>query len=162
MLTMTKEGCKSMKYAEAHRGRTFVLRLEEGEVMHEVIEAFAKKERVRRAVVISLGGAESGRELITGPEEGKGFQKGEAINTHFLGGVHESSGVGTLFPNEDGTPVLHLHLSCGRKDQGVTGCARNGVVVWLYMEVVILEIIGECGKRVVDPLSGFALLDPKA
>ena len=148
-----------MRYAEAKQGRVFVLRLEEGEVVHEAIEAFAQEKGITRGVVLSLGGAQDGSELITGPRDGKNFTAGSPINLHFLDGVHESSGVGTLFPDEGGTPRLHLHISCGRKGSGVTGCARNGVVVWLYMEVVILELTGACGTRKMDP-SGFALLDP--
>ena len=36
-----------MKYSEAKFGRVFVLRLEDGDVLHESIEAFAVKEGVK-------------------------------------------------------------------------------------------------------------------
>jgi len=32
-----------MKYSEAERGRVFVIRLEDGDVIHESIEGFAKE-----------------------------------------------------------------------------------------------------------------------
>ena len=147
-----------MKYMETRTGRTFVLRLDQGEVLHEQIEAFAKEQGVLRGVVFTLGGAESNSELITGPGNGENFAAGKPINTHFLDGVHESAGVGTIFPDEGGEPVLHLHMTCGRKDRAITGCARNGVVVWLYMEVVIIELQGERGTRLPDAASGFSLL----
>lgn len=147
-----------MHYIETRVGRTFVLRLEEGEVLHKEIEAFARETHVRRGVVFVLGGADAKSELITGPEKGGAFSAGMPVNTHFLDGVHESAGVGTLFPDADGVPVLHLHITCGREDRAVTGCARNGVVVWLYMEVVIMELEGEQGARLPDAASGFSLL----
>ncbi len=147
-----------MYYMETRIGRTFVLRLEQGEVLHKEIEAFAREKNLLRGVVFALGGAESKSELTTGPGDGAHFSAGMPVNTHFLDGVHESAGVGTLFPDGDGVPVLHLHITCGRKDRAVTGCARNGVVVWLYMEVVIMELEGDRGVRLPDAASGFSLL----
>ena len=35
-----------MKYSQAEQGRTFVIRLEDGDVLHEKIEQFARKQFV--------------------------------------------------------------------------------------------------------------------
>lgn len=45
-----------------------------------------------------------------------------------------------------------------RKDKAVTGCARNGVVVRLCMDVVIIELQGEGGARFSNDTSIFRLL----
>lgn len=114
-----------MHYVEIRVGRTLVFRLDQGSVLHKEIEAFAREKNLRRGVVFVLGGADSKSELTTGSEKGGSFSAGMAVNTHFLDGVHESAGVGTLFPDGKGVPVLHRHITCGRKDRAITGCARK-------------------------------------
>jgi len=80
--------------------------------------------------------------------------------THDLTDVHEITGTGTLFPDENGGPVLHLHMACGREDQTRTGCIRQGVKVWQVMEVVLFELLETGSKRIVDSDLGFFLLHP--
>jgi len=57
-----------MEFFQAERGRTFILRLEHGEILHEEIEKFAKKKNVKAGILIVVGGANKGSELIVGPE----------------------------------------------------------------------------------------------
>ena len=45
-----------MKYSEAKPGRVFVLRLEDGDILHESIEAFAIEHEIMAASLIALGG----------------------------------------------------------------------------------------------------------
>jgi predicted DNA-binding protein with PD1-like motif len=82
-----------------------------------------------------------------------------SLMTHVLENVHEIVGAGTLFPNEKGTPVLHLHMACGRESSTKTGCIRGGVKVWHTMEVILFELLESTGKRIFDPQTGFARLD---
>ncbi|WDP89277.1 MAG: DNA-binding protein [Desulfobacter sp.] len=147
-----------MKYSQAKSGRVFVIRLEDGDVVHEAIEAFARKEKIRAASLIVLGGADRGSVLVTGPEQGRV----ETIvpKTRVLDNVHEVSGTGTLFPNEAGEPVLHMHMACGRDASTITGCVRNGVRVWQVMEVIVHEIVETSGMRRPDAATGFELLIP--
>ena len=49
---------------------------------------------------------------------------------HILDGVHEIAGVGTIFPDKDHKPVLHMHIAGGREESTITGCVRRGVRVW--------------------------------
>jgi predicted DNA-binding protein with PD1-like motif len=79
---------------------------------------------------------------------------------HALGDVHEVAGVGTLFPDDGKKPVLHMHVSSGRKNKSVTGCVRRGVKVWQIMEIVLTELIGSRARRGLDPETGFHLLNP--
>ena len=78
-----------------------------------------------------------------------------------LGDVHEMTGTGTIFPDEEGIPKLHMHISTGRNERSLTGCVRNGVRVWLIAEVIIFELIdsnGDDGGWTGH--TGFELLDP--
>jgi predicted DNA-binding protein with PD1-like motif len=147
-----------MKYCQAAQGRTFILRLEDGEILHEIIEAFARAQAIQSAALIVLGGADTGSRLVAGPEQGRA----EKIipMTYTLDNVHEVSGTGTLFPDAAGNPVLHMHMACGRNGDTVTGCVRAGVRVWHVMEVVIFELTANDAKRLRDAATGFDLLTP--
>lgn len=60
-----------MKYSQVSQGRVFVIRLEDGDIIHEEIEALAEKEAVQAATLtIFLGGDQGGR-LVVGPEDGR-------------------------------------------------------------------------------------------
>ncbi|MDY6904827.1 MAG: PPC domain-containing DNA-binding protein [Thermodesulfobacteriota bacterium] len=148
-----------MQYSEARQGRTFILRLEQGEIVHQEIEAFARVHDIPAAAVIAVGGADIGSRLVVGPE--KGGKRPVTPMEHMLDGVHEISGTGTLFPDDTGQPVLHMHMACGRKGKTFTGCIRSGVVVWQIMEIVLFEITGTRATRLNDPALGFKLLAPE-
>jgi predicted DNA-binding protein with PD1-like motif len=147
-----------MRYSEAKQGRIFVLRLEDGETVHEEIERFAREHSITAAAMIIIGGADAGSRLVVGPERGRA----QPINPmeHILDNVHEIAGTGTLFPDEDGNPIVHMHVACGRNANTVTGCIRNGVAVWQVMEVIVFELVDTTGKRVLEPATGFQLLHP--
>jgi len=147
-----------MKYAEGRPGRVFVVRLEDGDILHEEIEALAVKENIRSASVILLGGADRKSRLVTGPKEGRATEIKPLHSV--LEDVHEAAGTGTIFPGPDGNPVLHLHIAAGRRESTVTGCVRSGVRVWHVMEAVIMEITGLDSSRVRDKITGFDLLEP--
>src|SRR5208283_2450490 len=59
-----------MKFSEAKPGRFFILRLEDGDILHECIEAFARERNIRAAALIALGGADAGSKLVVGPQRG--------------------------------------------------------------------------------------------
>lgn len=147
-----------MRYSEAKQGRIFVIRLEDGETVHEEIERFAREQSITAAAMIILGGADEGSRLVVGPERGRA----QPINPleHILDNVHEIAGTGTLFPDEEGNPIVHMHMACGRNATTVTGCIRNGVTVWQVMEVVVFELIDTTAKRVLEPDTGLELLNP--
>ena len=147
-----------MKYSQAAYGRIFVIRLEDGDILHEKIEEFACEKSIKAAMLIAVGGADTGSKLIVGPEEGrsKPIQPMELI----LDGVHEITGTGTIFPDEKNNPKLHMHIAGGREDSVKAGCVRNGVRVWHIMEIILLELLDTKAKRVIDDETGFELLRP--
>jgi predicted DNA-binding protein with PD1-like motif len=144
-----------MQYSEGSIGRIFTLRLETGDRLPDTIEAFAREHLIPRAMVIYIGGAADGSRVVVGPEDGRGDAIIPLI--HDLKGHQEVAGVGTLFPNESGEPVLHMHAGLGREGNATVGCVRAGVEVWLVGEVLILEVLGAGGRRVMEK-SGFELL----
>jgi predicted DNA-binding protein with PD1-like motif len=147
-----------MKYSEARQGRTFVIRLEDGEIVHDKLEQFARDLGITRASLIAIGGADKGSMLVVGPEESRAVPI--SIMTHELYDAHEIAGTGTIFPDEEGNPVLHMHMACGREENTVTGCVRKGVKVWLVMEIVLTELLDNTATRQPDSESGFKLLVP--
>ncbi|MBN1797589.1 MAG: DNA-binding protein [Spirochaetales bacterium] len=147
-----------MRYSEAKQGRVFVIRLEDGDVLHTSIEQFAKDKGIAAGALIALGGADKDSALIVGPEQGR--TSPVKPMKLFLNDVHEISGTGTLFPDENGTPKLHMHIASGRKDLTVTGCVREGVKTWHIIEVILFELTESNARRVFDEETGFALLKP--
>ena len=147
-----------MKYSQAKQGRTFVIRLEDGEILHEEIEQLARRESIKAAALIVVGGADAGSRLIVGPEKAreKPIRPVETV----LEDVHEMVGTGTLFPDENGEPMLHMHVAGGRQTSTITGCVRQGVKTWHVMEVVLFELVDTSGVRVFDSQTGFKLLEP--
>ena len=146
-----------MKYSEAALGRIFVLRLEDGELLNETLETFARAHEVSRGVAFYLGGSAGGSKLVVGPDA----THDEAVVplVHMLAGAHETLAVGTIFPNEIGEPVVHMHAACGREGGAAVGCTRAGLETWLIGEVVLIEITGTKASRRRDPASGFELLE---
>ncbi len=147
-----------MLYSEAKQGRTFIIRLEDGEIVHETLEKFAADHSIRAAAIIILGGADKGSKLIVGPQQSRAIPV--MPMQHELYETHEITGTGTIFPDDEGNPVLHLHMACGREENTVTGCIREGVKVWYVMEVIMFEITGTTATRRPDPEIGLKLLVP--
>jgi len=147
-----------MRYSEAKAGRVFVVRLEDGDIIHESLERFAKENEIRRAQVIALGALDAGSQLVVGPKDGRASP---VVPMRLcLDQPREITGVGTIFPNERGEPSLHMHIATGRGEGTVTGCVRAGVVVWNVVEVVVTEILENGSVRTMDPRTGFEMLDP--
>ena len=111
------------------------------------------------ASVMVLGGADDGSIVITGPKVGRPEGAVEPMEQTLIG-AHEITGTGTIFPDKNDNPVLHMHISCGRKKKTITGCVRRGVKVWHVMEAVITELVGTDARRILDPKTGFELLVP--
>jgi len=147
-----------MKYSEAKQGRTFVIRLEDGDIIHEKLEEFARVHSINAAAVIAVGGADEGSKLVVGPEQGRG--KPITPMEHTLRDVREIAGVGTIFPDKDRNPTLHMHIACGREESTVTGCVRRGVKVWHLLELILFELLDSSASRMFDEQTGFELLEP--
>ncbi len=147
-----------MRYSEAKQGRVFIIRLDDGDIIHEELEKFAVVHSIKAASLIILGGADKGSLLITGPLKSRA--KNITPMTTELDDAHEILGVGTIFPDSKGKPFLHMHIACGREKNVTAGCIRNGVKTWHVLEVIMTEILDTNAKRLPDPNIGFSLLNP--
>ena len=147
-----------MKYSEAKKGRVFILRLEDGEIIHKELELFAEKFNIKTASVSIVGGINTDSILVVGPEKSRDTTI--VPMEHVLNEAYECTGTGTIFPNSSGKPILHLHLAAGRKTNTITGCVRRGVKVWLVLEVIIYELTDTNAMRILDSNTGFELLVP--
>ncbi len=147
-----------MRHSAARSGRVFVIRLEHGDILHEALERFAAEQGIQAASLIAVGGADAGSRLVVGPEIADASPV--VPMEHVLGGVHEICGTGTIFPDAAGRPVLHMHIAAGRRAAAVAGCVRRGVRVWHVLEVVLHELVGCTARRMLEPATGFELLQP--
>jgi predicted DNA-binding protein with PD1-like motif len=132
------------------------MRLEDGDVVHECIERVAAAEGISRGFALLVGGVDQDSTVVVGPEDG-GLRPVVPME-RVLHGVHEAAGVGTIFPDEKGRPVLHMHAALGRDDRTVAGCIRRGVKTWVVLEAILVEIVGNDAVRRADPATGFDLL----
>jgi predicted DNA-binding protein with PD1-like motif len=146
-----------MQFAEAKQGRIFILRLHDGDRLPDVLESFATEQRISTALCFFIGGAKEKSRVVVGPKEGDALPP-EPMTT-LLHGVHEASGLGTIFADEAGKPKLHMHASFGRNENTVTGCVRMGVDVWRIGEVVVLEMLCSEACRTVNKETGFEFLE---
>ena len=146
-----------MKACEGRVGRVFVLRLEDGDVVPECIERFARKKRVSVGQAILVGGIGSG-DVVVGPRRSEARPPEPMLLP--IDGAHEVVGVGVLAPDESGKPTLHIHAALGRAGQTMTGCLRQGVTTWLVGEVILYEVLGAEVVRIKDKQSRFELLKP--
>jgi uncharacterized protein len=147
-----------MKTSEGKLGRIFIIRLEDGDPMPASVEAFAAKKKIRHGLCVLVGGVKSGGKIVCGPDKESVLPIHPLFHT--LSGIHEIAGVGTLAPDEEGKPVLHMHAALGRKGKTRMGCIRPGIETWKVGEVILLEISGSRATRKFDSKTGFHLLEP--
>ncbi len=141
-----------MRFSEGKQGRVFVLSLDDGETVPEAIERFAKEKEVLSGYCILIGGAKQGSRMVVGAKDDNFVPYTSLF--HELQGMHEILGIGTVFPDEEGTPVLHMHVAAGRAGKTRTGCSRPGIEIWQISEVILVELLGTGGTRVKNRTTG--------
>ncbi|MCE5279797.1 MAG: DUF296 domain-containing protein [Planctomycetaceae bacterium] len=143
-----------MDYQVGGVGRVIVMRGFEGEDVYQEIEGLARREGVKSAAVLVVGGLRKGK-VVVGPKDPNGPI--EPLYKEF-NDAREIAGVGTLFCDETG-PKLHLHGAIGRGDEAINGCPRGGATVFCVLEVVMIEITGTTACRAPDPQLALKLLN---
>ena len=147
-----------MKYSEAKIGRVFVVSVEDGERLPDAIETFAREQKITHGLVLMLGALQNG-ELVAGPDDPQASPI--TILTTLVGQPTDAAVLGTIFPDEAGHPLVHLHGVMARGERVSMGCLRLGVHVWQVAEVVVLELAGSPAMRRFDPEVGFTRLSPE-
>ena len=142
-----------MDYQVGQVGRVIVIRLGEGEDIYECIETLARRENIKAAAVMIVGGLRRA-EVVVGPKQEKPRIVG---NFKTFDGPGEVLGVGTIYWDED-QPRLHMHSAMGKGNRTIVGCPRGGAKTFLVLEVTIIEITGVDARRKLDENSGLKLL----
>jgi predicted DNA-binding protein with PD1-like motif len=145
-----------MQWTEGQIGRVFGLRLEHGERMPDVLEAFCAARGVNSGFALMVGGADNGSRYVVGPQDGAVLPPNPMVAV--LSGAHEVAALGMIFPDETGAPMLHMHAAFGRGDEARSGCIRAGIVAWQVLEIVLVEVTGLSAQRLPDAQTGFKLL----
>jgi len=143
-----------MKYQIGKTGRVIVAKFGDGEDILKNISDVVKKEDVKNAMFVLLGGVRQGK-IVVGPE------KDEIPPTPLwreLRESHEVLGLGTIFWDDEG-PKVHFHGAFGKRDTVRVGCLREIAETFLVLEAVIIEIEGIHAQRKFDPASGLTLLE---
>lgn len=143
-----------MDYDIGTIGRVVVARARDGEDIYAGIEDIARRENLRSAVVLAVGGMRKGK-LVVGPQQPTGPI--EPTWAEF-DDAREILAVGTIFWDE-ADPVLHLHAGVGRGEKTLVGCPRGGASVFCVLEVILLEVSGLDASRTVEPGLALKLLD---
>ncbi len=146
-----------MKACQGEMGRVFVIRLEDGDVVPDCIERFAKENGIS-AGQVTLVGDIGGGEVVVGPKRSDEMPPQPMLLP--IDGAHEVLASGVLALDESGKPRLHIHGALGRSGQTLTGCLRHGVTTWLVAEAILYEVLGVKPVRIHDDESGFSLLEP--
>ncbi len=144
-----------MKYRRGELGRIFIARLEHEDNLLDELEQLAKEEKIEAAIFYVIGALKEAS-LVVGPKE---CAVPPTPVWRKFDDCREIIGVGTLFRDEQGQPVLHLHGTMGRGDAALTGCIRDKSEVYLVAEVIILELTGAGAVKELDPVSGLKKLD---
>ena len=146
-----------MQDVEVGLGRVFILRLQEGDRLPDVLETFADQRKVTHALCVFLGGVKEKGKVIVGPEDSHAAPINPIVK--LLDGVHEVCGIGTIITDETDKPTLHMHASFGRDDRTITGCIRMGIEIWAIGEIVLLELITDSAHRVRHRQTGLEFLE---
>ena len=144
-----------MKYTSGTTGRIITIRFEDGDPIYEGIEEVAAGEGIASAVVWLIGGVKNGG-VVVGPSDISMPPK--PMVEHFED-PREIAGIGTLFPDDNDKPSLHLHASIGKGTAPLVGCPRKGLDCWLITEAVMMELTGLEARRLKNERSGFSLLE---
>ena len=119
-----------MRFTEGTVGRVFILRLEDGEVLNDTIEAFAREHDVSHALVTYLGGSADGSKVVVGPDAARP----DAVIplTHAMEGIREVLALGTLSPMRRATRTAHARRrrSRGRRHRGMHPRGRHRCGSW--------------------------------
>jgi len=104
-----------MKYSETNINRIFVIRLEDGDRLPDVVEEFARKKGITSGCCLFLGGVKDRSEIVTGPETEDGMPP---LPMHLLlTGTHEVAGVWQKRSYSDRVyPPWHRYLESAGND----------------------------------------------
>ena len=123
-------------------GRRFILKINQGEDIHERLRAFASEADVKNGIIISAVGSVYDVEF-------RGIKSGAKLpltpartSTHMQAGPLELlSLTGNIFPDEKNETDVHMHITVSKSSGEVLGGHLYGAKVFASCEVQVSEII---------------------
>lgn len=142
-----------MRYEQGSPGRIFVVQFDDGDDVLAGIREIARRESIRSAGFLLVGGMKEGR-FVVGPQDETlpPVPKWREISES-----HETFGVGTIFW-EGEEPRLHFHGAYAKGDTVRAGCLREKSRTFLILEAIIIEILGVSAVRERDEKFGLSML----
>ncbi len=135
-----------MEYSTGSIGRTLMIRLDNGDDLHQCLIEIVIKENIRNAWFQILGGIKRA-EVVTGPEQPV---MPPVPVWKDIDNTREAIGSGSIFRDGD-EPLIHLHAALGHHGETTTACVRKQTKVYLTLEIVLFELIGfEAGRPWYD------------
>ncbi|MGW8271749.1 MAG: PPC domain-containing DNA-binding protein [Thermodesulfovibrionales bacterium] len=142
-----------MRYEKGTQGRIFVVQFDDGDDLLLGIREIARRESIRAAAFLLVGGMKEGR-FVVGPRD-ETFPP--VPNWSELGESHETFGVGTIFWEGD-EPRVHFHGAYAKGDSVKAGCLREKSRTFLILEAIIFEVLGTSAVRERDEKLGLSIL----
>lgn len=144
-----------MKYSKGKTGRIFVARFDNGDDLTGDLKQLAEKEGIEAGIVYVIGALKDAS-LVVGPEE---CTLPPVPVWREFNDCREILGIGTLFRDDSGEPVLHLHGAICRGDTTLMGCVRGEAGVYLVAEAIVLEMVDTGAVKEFDPSTGLKMLN---
>ena len=135
-----------MIYQEGKLGRVFLVKFEHDDDLLKELKFFLQQEKINTGILYLIGALKEA-DIVVGPREC--VIPPVAISWHLNDG-REIMGLGTIFPDEEGNPVAHIHSAFGREGSGIIGCLRDHARVYLLVEAIIIEMEGIEAKRLFN------------
>lgn len=134
-----------------HDGTEWVLRLDDGQDLFESLVAFAEREHVTAAAVVS--GIGMFRKAAFGYWDGTQYQPQELTVPHEVVALH-----GTI-ARADGAPSVHLHGAAAGPDHRLVGGHLLRATVGVLQEIVLTTYPGRTFGRPFVESWGLRMLD---
>ncbi|MEW6593692.1 MAG: PPC domain-containing DNA-binding protein [Thermodesulfobacteriota bacterium] len=139
-----------MDYRTGTINRVVTIRFDEGDDFLGGLREVVIKEQIRCGWFFVLGGLrEAG--VVTGPKEP--VMPPDPVWRE-VSGARETLGAGSVYW-EGEEPRIHLHAALGHHGETITACVRKGTMVYLVLEVCLIEISGIDATRPWYPEGGF-------
>ncbi|HKS59959.1 MAG TPA: PPC domain-containing DNA-binding protein [Thermoplasmata archaeon] len=132
-------------------GEHWAVRLSEGETLPTALEAFARAQHIRAAMIVS------GIGLLR--ETTVGYWNGQEYETSVYPAPLELVSAAGSIAEVDGQPSVHLHVALGGKDHALVGGHLVRATIGLLAEVALDTFPGRVFGRPLDESRGIRMLD---
>ena len=140
---------------EWRQGRRFIIKIEPGQYICERLQAFARRERVQNAVIMSAVGSVRNAHFRGIKSGAKRPITKPRMRQHQMEGPLELLGLeGNLIPGENGAVDCHLHIILGKSSGEAVGGHLFDAEVFASCEILLMEMLVEGVERCFSRSSG--------